>query len=432
MRLWLPSFALVLAYAVLAKLFGALKEVAMAQRLGTSALVDQYVLAFSVATWPAAVVTSIFTVALVPLVATQRLDEPEALRPFLEQLNGLMWSLGIVIFAVLAVFLVFWLGQPDASVGAASGGSRSLLVALAVAGGLGLPLALSSSLLVANSRYAVSLIEGIPSLVLALALLLWVGEDAAVIAGATVVGFLALLGLSWRMQTGFGGRGVAWPSAHPCWSSIRHRFGYSAMGFALLALAPIAEQTFASLLGSGQVATLSYANRLGALASGLIVTCINRVTLPAFSRESSTDLRAIRLAMAASLALGSLIAIVMAALGHSLVEMLFQRGNFTAADTARVAQVLSWQVSHLGPYFLTVVACAWLAAKGAYLEVFVACIVCLLTRLLASAVAGMWAQDLLWLSVAPTVGYVAMGAYLFFAITRWVRRQQPNPNSVNR
>ena len=58
-------------------------------------------------------------------------------------------------------------------------------------------------------------------------------------------------------------------------------------GQALMSFVGIIDQFFAAHLGTGAIATLSYANRILALILGLGATAVGRATLPIFSKAEA-------------------------------------------------------------------------------------------------------------------------------------------------
>ena len=91
------STLMVVGLALLAKFCGAMKEIALANHSGTSALVDQFVFAFSVATWPAAVAGSILTISLTPLLTKLQRRNHSATQSFIAQLWGGSVALSLVV-----------------------------------------------------------------------------------------------------------------------------------------------------------------------------------------------------------------------------------------------------------------------------------------------------------------------------------------------
>jgi putative peptidoglycan lipid II flippase len=135
-------------------------------------------------------------------------------------------------------------------------------------------------------------------------------------------------------------------------------------------VAPL-DQYAAANLGGNANATLGYANRLLSLALGLGAASVGRAALPVladvFSRGDHS--RARRMAIQWSVWM-LLAGVLVVAIGWWLapwgVALLFERGQFTAADTQAVAQALRWGLLQLPFYFGVLVLVQLLASQHRY------------------------------------------------------------------
>src|SRR5690606_7561848 len=118
--------------------------------------------------------------------------------------------------------------------------------------------------------------------------------------------------------------------------------GQVAMSF----VGPIDQYTAANL-GANANATLGYAARLLSLILGLGAASVGRAALPVLAdvqRRGEAD-RARTVALKWSLLMaagGAGVTLVGWLLAPWLVQLVFERGAFTAEDTARVAGVMRW------------------------------------------------------------------------------------------
>jgi putative peptidoglycan lipid II flippase len=416
MRRLFSAFATVFGLAFIAKACGALKEIVIADRFGTGSDVDLYVLAFTVATWPAAVLMSILTIALTPVLASAKDATGSQAKSLVAQLSLIAWGLGLV------VGVLFYVGFPPffKSVYAPGGMAtvpalEPLLFPMALTAALSIPVAMMTVMLISQGRHVTTLLEGTPSLVLAA----WLLGTAVVAADAlglgTALGFVLQLGLLLVvLRATFGGLRLDMPGSNMHWDGLWRGAMYSALGYSILALAPIFEQVVAGRLGDGGIASLGYASRVTALATGLVVTVINRVSLPYFSTPADGARGhgpGVGMMAVGSFAVGVLLMCLLGLLAQPLVALLFQRGQFSAEDTGRVAQLLRWNLTQLAPLFVSVVCSAWLASRGRFREIFVACVLGFMMRVsfawLGSRYFGLDA-----VAAAATVGYAAMTTYL--------------------
>jgi putative peptidoglycan lipid II flippase len=108
---------------------------------------------------------------------------------------------------------------------------------------------------------------------------------------------------------------------------------------------PLVDQIFASFLAAGSISALSYALKLISVPVGVVFASVGRAALPYLSLQASTkDLRAFKETLCFYLwivGVGTVILTAfMIALAHPIVEILFQRGAFTAENTAHTAKTL--------------------------------------------------------------------------------------------
>lgn len=363
------SFLLVSFFVLVGKLAGAAKEMAVAWRYGVSETVDAYVFIFNLINWPVGVWFSVLTMVLVPLVAKVRSDNLASLPRFRGELLGLTLLVGAGLGGLACLGLPLLLNT-----GWAGLSSRALQQSMSMVGPLSLllPLGLSISLfsawMMACGRHRNTLLEALPALAILIALLLpgWVPEP---LVWGSVAGFaLQLAGLGWALRRegelqrpALGFQSPAW---HGFWGSV----GVMAIGQALMSLTSIIDQFFAAHLGPGAISTLSYANRIMALILGLGAMAISRATLPIFSEVAAKgDAAAIRgLAMRWAnwmFVFGLVVTVVMWLLAPWIVELLFQRGAFTANDTDSVSMILKYLEFQIPFYFSSLVLVSALCSR---------------------------------------------------------------------
>jgi peptidoglycan biosynthesis protein MviN/MurJ (putative lipid II flippase) len=131
------------------------------------------------------------------------------------------------------------------------------------------------------------------------------------------------------------------------------------IGQALMNSVNIVDQFFAAHLGPGALSTLGYANRILALVLGLGATVISRASLPVLSRAHVKD--QVNIGRIANqwgffmLVLGLGVMLTGLWLAPTLVELIFERGEFTAQDTAQVAEVLRYALIQVPFYFASMI-----------------------------------------------------------------------------
>jgi murein biosynthesis integral membrane protein MurJ len=122
-------------------------------------------------------------------------------------------------------------------------------------------------------------------------------------------------------------------------------------------VSPLVDQVFASALTAGSISALNYSLKLVSVFTGVIFVSIGRAALPYLSRQASNnDMKAFKETLRFYLWVVGIGTTVLAALvlvlAHPLVQILFQRGAFTAEYTDRTASTLVGFVVGLTPMAL--------------------------------------------------------------------------------
>jgi peptidoglycan biosynthesis protein MviN/MurJ (putative lipid II flippase) len=152
----------------------------------------------------------------------------------------------------------------------------------------------------------------------------------------------------------------------------------------------IIDQFFAAHLGTGAIATLSYANRILALILGLGAMAVARATLPVFSQaqaQGGGHLHRVATHWARILFMLGVVAMIVSWwLAPWAVELLFERGAFTARDTQTVTEVFRYGLAQLPFYFAALVLVSLLVSQNKYHVVTVIGALNLVIKIASSAV----------------------------------------------
>ena len=364
------SMAWVALFALLGKLAGAAKEMAIAYRYGLGEEVDAYLFVFNLINWPVSVWFSVLILVLVPLVARIEQGAPADLPRFRSELFGLTLLLGLAwtlldVWSLPTLLGSTWTGLPPKTAALA----LAMTTPLALMAGLGFVASLFSAWMLAAGRHANTLLEGVPALVIMGTLFFFPESATAPLVWGTVAGYVAYLASLavplWRKGELDAARYTQTSSQ---WTPFWHGFGIMMAGQALMSVTAILDQFFAAHQGSGAIATLSYANRILSLILGMGAMAASRATLPVFSRaQAHGDTEVNQVAVRWGLFLFGLGVMVMG-VGWLLapwgVSLLFERGAFTAQDTARVVEVLRYGLTQLPFYFSGIVLVSLLASQG--------------------------------------------------------------------
>lgn len=415
------GFVWVSLFVFIGKLAGAAKEMAIAWRYGVSATVDAYVFVFNLINWPVSVWFSILAVVLLPLIVRVRGETPDELPRFRAELLGLTLLLGLVLG------LLIWLGLPVLLHSGWLNLSESLLEqALYMTNGLvwlaplGMAISLFSASLLAAGHHRNTLFEAIPALVLLFALLLppdWFPEP---LLWGTVAGFAfhaAALGVPLLHRGDLVTPRLAQRS--PAWRFFWASIGLMSVGQVLMSFTNLIDQFFAVNLGQGELAALSYSNRILSLILSLGATAISRATLPVFSTAHTKDDSgvgglALRWAWMMA-AFGVVVVVIGWILTPWVVQSLFQRGAFTTENTYQVAELLRYSLIQVPVYGFSLTLVSLIASQRRYSILLLSGVIGLIVKLIF-AVVLIKTIGLVGLVLSTFFVYLANGFFFYYSI----------------
>lgn len=387
------GFLMISLFVLLAKVAGAAKEIAIAWRYGVSAEVDAYLFIFNIASWPASVLFGVLSIILVPLYTQLRLATPSESAGFRSELSGVTLLAGVIVGVCMGAVLAFspflpeWSGLGATAVARAQAMTWPLVLLVP----FGMYAGLLSADIMSHQRHGNTLLEGVPALVLLIALLITGANVSGVLAWGTALGFLVQTGLLLLYLRRISP--VAPPRLSldsPAWRAFGRVIGIVLLAQLLQSLTALVDQFWAARLEAGTIAAMGYANRLLALFLGLGATAIGRASLPVLSRVALEDQgRGRQLVLQWSLALlvtGFIGVLMLWPLTPWLVSVLFERGAFTANDSQRVAELLQWGLLQIPFYFSMLVFVQQIAAEKRYGFLVVIAIINLAVKLGFNAV----------------------------------------------
>lgn len=357
----------------IAKLFVAGREMAIAWRFGAGPLVDAYQLALTITTWLPMMLTSVMTVVLVPKLVSLR-GTPEQHGEFIAELNGNVLVLGLLAsgLSIVSAPLISGFLAPGTAFSAA-GLTSTLAESLSPIAFCSVAIGYFSARLQAHERFAYSITEAAPAIVIAAAILIPLrGDGPSRLVQATILGFLAQFALLVLMTRGAGGVGrVRFRRRSTHWNALYTSMFVMAASQATLALTTPIDQGFAARIGPGAVATLGYANRILGLITGFGAMVLARALLPVLSgsvaegdfRMGSRHARQWSFILFLS---GLAAAALVWLLSDWAVRVVFQRGAFTEVDTRSVAALLRLGAAQFPFYFAGLALVQWIAARGRY------------------------------------------------------------------
>jgi putative peptidoglycan lipid II flippase len=331
-------------FVLLGKLAGAAKEMLVAWRYGVNADVDAYLFLFNLVNWPISLWLGLLTAVLIPVFSKAQHGSHGELRRFKEEFLGRSLLFGAAMAAIGAVAM---LGLWDSSLTGFPADTiaigREITVPMALLIPFGLLIGFFSVTLLAAGQHMNTLLESVPAIIIIIAILAINESGIEVLAWATVAGFAChavCLAIPLREEIGvprLGGRSAYWPAF---WT------GFSIMLVAQLfmSLTVFVDQFFAARLAEGALSTMNYAQRILALILGLGATAIGRAIIPVIAKSTDSaglhlhriTMRWVWIAFAASTA----VVVVGWWLAPWMVELLFERGAFTAQNTQAVTSLL--------------------------------------------------------------------------------------------
>lgn len=199
--------------------------------------------------------------------------------------------------------------------------------------------------------------------------LAWGVVAAGVLQLALQIPFMSAHGI--RIRPNFNFR-------HPALRKIGRLFVPAALGGAVYQINVMIGTILASLLPTGAVSYLYYADRLVELPLGVFAIALGTAILPSMSRQTAEgDLAALGESVSFSLRLISFF-IIPASIGlivlrEPIISVLFQRGEFTWVDTQQTAYALLWYTVGLWAFSgLKVITQAFFSMKDTKTPVYVA------------------------------------------------------------
>lgn len=422
---WIRALGLVSGLTVVSRLLGFLRDVVMAQTLGTGPVAVAFMLAFRLSNQLRAFLAEgAFTTAFQPVDATMP-DASDAARRFRAEVLGWLWLGNAVLLALtlaapgpILTLLAPGYGPDDPVHGIAT---DLLRITFPYLGCLS-TMAFLGARLAARGRFAaMALAPSLMNLCLVAGLLLADGSARAghIAALAVLASGLAQVALVW------------WACRRAGIEIDRPRLGLSpatrrffavlwpaVMSAGALQLAVFIDTIFASLLPAGTLGHLYYADRLYQLPMGILSVALGKVLLPELSsRLASGDSHAPRRIMAQALAIciavGLPAALAMAWLGAPVIALLFQRGSFTADDTQAAALILSGYAWGVVPALLVRPLAVGFQARGDTATPMRLLVVSLLANL-AFKTATLHTLGAFGLSLGTSVGLAVYGLLLAF------------------
>ena len=386
-------------WTLASRVLGFLRDILIARYVGAGLVGDAFFVAFKLPNlFRRLFAEGAFNLAFIPLFAGRaKTDGPEAARVFAgEAMAVLFWALVAVVAA--AEIAMPWLIRLAAPGFAGDAEKFALAVALTR---LTFPyllfislVALLSGVLNGVERFAAAAAAPILlNLCLIAAIVEFRGALAtpghALAAGVAVAGVAQFLWLAWNCRRAGLLPGLPRPRLTPGVRRLLALIGPAALGAGVQQLNLLADVIIASLLPTGAISYLYYADRIVQLPLGVIGVAMGAALLPTLARQlrggeaaaaEASQNRALEYALLLTLPAAAALAVA----AEPVVAGLFQRGAFDAAAAAAAAGALAAYAAGLPAFVLVkVLAPGFFAREDTRTPVVVATL-CLVVNVVAS------------------------------------------------
>lgn len=152
-------------------------------------------------------------------------------------------------------------------------------------------------------------------------------------------------------------------------SGFERAFGTLFAGAAILGLIPATDQAMAASLGTGAITGIIFGGRLVSLTGSVGALALGAAVLPAFARltagrEWDALRHLLRRCVLLTVGLALPLCLFISWFSLPIIEIMFQRGQFSSADTQMVARIQAWHILQIPFYLGWVVLARGLAALG--------------------------------------------------------------------
>ena len=355
-----------------AKLASAVKELVVAGYFGTGEMIDAFLIAFLLPMFAINVLAGSFSAAMMPTYIRTRDGAGAAAARQLFSSVMLLAVLFLIVTALLlaalapALLPLLGSGFSEQTMALTQSLFYGLLPVLVLTG-IG---HLYATAMNAGERFAlVALAPAITPMCAVLALLLLVDKWGihALVAGTLLGAALELIVLARVAMRRDIPLLPRWGGMNDELRLVMGQYTPMVAGAFLMSSTVLVDQAMAAMLESGSVATLNYANKVVALFLGFGATALGTAVLPHFSRLIAngewsalrhTFKTYVRLIIFTTLPITALLLFF----SEPIIELLFERGAFTAQDTRQVAQVQTYYLLQLPFYMLGILGVRLISA----------------------------------------------------------------------
>ncbi|MBD2773232.1 murein biosynthesis integral membrane protein MurJ [Iningainema tapete] len=334
----------------LVKVAAVFKELVVAWKFGTADALDAFLIALLVPAFITNVVGGSFNAALIPTYIKVR--EQEGTKAAQKLFSGvIVLSLALLLITTLFIVMTASLYLPRIATGFSAeklGLTFQLLWAIAPTVVLSGIITLWSAVLNAGERFALAAVSPIITPAISILFLLLANSWGvfALVAGLVCGAVLEMIVVGAALHR----QGISllpkWYGFDAHQREVANQYLPMIAGACLMCSAGLVDQSMAAMLSPGSVAALNYGNRVTALPINLTTTALSTAVMPYFAKMvGHQDWQSIRHTLKRYMGLVFAITVPLTVLlvvfSEPIIQILFQRGSFTANDTQLVAQIQS-------------------------------------------------------------------------------------------
>jgi putative peptidoglycan lipid II flippase len=351
-------------FTILVKLVAFSKESIVAWKFGTNDFVDVFLIAAIVPDFIVNVVAGSLNAALIPTYIKVR--EQEGNKEAEKLLSGatlcsltLLGSMTLFIIIMAPVYLPWMTVGFSAAKLALTFKLLYVTTPLVLVSGI---IVLFSAVLNAEERFGLAALSPILTPAVTIILLLLFGQSLEIFALAIGLVVGAILEMTF-LGVVLIKRGVVlrpkWFGWTPALRQVIKLYLPAITGSLLMCSTVLVDQSMAAMLAPGSVAALNYASRVSSFPLMLGATAISTAAIPYLSKMvASNDWQGVHHTLRFYLKWIFLITVpftgLLVFLSEPTVQLLFQRGAFTAQETHLVAQILSAYALQI-PFYIALI-----------------------------------------------------------------------------
>lgn len=359
------------SWTMVSRVVGFVRDLLTAMVLGAGPLADAFIVAQRLPNlFRNLFAEGALSAAFVPLFTKERAENGDAAaRQFVQEANAVLFT-ALFFFVGLMIIFMPWVIRVIAPGFSDQSEKFAITVSLAQITFPYLLLisisALQGGVLNALGRLGPYAAAPVLYNVIQIVALLWLVPNATALGtdtghvlawSVTIAGIGQALLLGWYCRRAGFPVVLRWPRVTPRVKTFLRRLGPGVLGAGASQINMAVSTMLASLLPTGAVAYLYYADRLNQLPLGVIGVAISMALLPLLAQAvqekspksiESAFSRAIDIGMVFGLPAAAALAI----LGNGIFEVLFVRGAFTSADAVATAHVLQGYAAGIPAFIL--------------------------------------------------------------------------------